>query len=175
MLTALIALIPTGDLSGVVLDRGRPVANAAVWLSGDFASTPKRAVIDQRNLMFQPHVEVVPVGSTIDFPNHDDVFHNVYAEFQAKRFDLGSYPKGSKKSVRFDKEGVVSVLCNVHSSMSAYIVVVDTPYFAKTDRQGRFSIHGNWRTATLHAWHESGKTAKMELSGQSSVQVDLHR
>ena len=131
---------------------------AVVYLEGAQKSVPAlKAVVDQRDKTFVPHVSVVTRGTTIQFPNNDTVFHNVFAYFQAQKFDLGMYPRGASKSVKFDKTGVVALLCNVHSDMSAYIVVVDTPYYAVTDKQGHFHLPnvppGDY---TLHVWHESG-------------------
>ncbi len=131
---------------------------AVVYLEGAPRSVPAlKAVVDQRDKMFVPHVSVVTRGTTIQFPNNDTVFHNVFAYFQAQKFDLGMYPRGASKSVKFDKTGVVALLCNVHSDMSAYIMIVDTPFYAVTDKQGHFHIPdvppGEY---TLHVWHESG-------------------
>lgn len=166
--TVLLLLAPNAMVTGRVLDQGRPLADAVVWLEGGERSMPGRATVDQRHEMFQPHIQIVTVGSKVDFPNNDDVFHNVYAESQAKRFDLGVYPRGKSKQVTFDKPGVVSVLCNVHSQMSAYIVVVDSPYFAKTDKQGRFKLPNVAdHSYTVHVWHENGKSAIVKLSSGS--------
>jgi plastocyanin len=135
---------------------------AAIWLQGGSHAAPlRRASIDQRDKTFLPHVLVVTAGTTVQFPNNDTVFHNVFAYFEAKRFDLGMYPRGATRSVTFNKPGVVSVLCNVHPQMSAYIVIVDTPYYAVAASNGDFHIKGVPPGAyTLHAWHESG--ARME-------------
>lgn len=166
-----LALVPfSSKVSGTVQVDGRPVTNAVVWLDGPVKSSPGSATVDQRKKTFVPHIQVVTVGSRVDFPNNDDVFHNVFAEFQAKRFDLGMYPKGTSKTVTFDKPGIVSVLCNVHASMSAYIVVVDTPYYARTDAQGHFSIKGVAPNSyTLKAWHESGRTGTQKLAVSGDV------
>ena len=115
--------------------------DAVVYLQGSVKSQPlAHATVDQRDKMFLPHVSVVTQGTTVHFPNDDTVFHNVFAYFQAKKFDLGMYPRGATKSVTFDKTGLVVLLCNIHSDMSAYILVVDTPYYAVTDQQGRYRI-----------------------------------
>ena len=100
--------------------------------------------------MFLPHVSVVTAGTLVHFPNDDTVFHNVFAYFQAKKFDLGMYPRGATKSVTFDKPGLVVLLCNVHSDMSAYIMVVDTPYYAVTDKRGQYRHRGR-ATGDLYA------------------------
>lgn len=171
IITLALALAPLANrISGVVVSDGKPVANAVVWLDGPVKSSPSSATVDQRKKTFVPHIQVVTVGSRVDFPNNDDVFHNVFAEFQAKRFDLGMYPKGASKSVTFDKPGVVTVLCNVHASMSAFILVVDTPYSTQTDSRGRFTFKNVAKNPyTLKAWHESGRTGTLKVS----VDTDL--
>lgn len=152
------------DVTGTVrLANGRPAKNAVVWLKGAAHGEPLRGVvIDQRDLTFIPHVTAVTVGTTIRFPNSDTVYHNVFAEFEAKRFDFGMYPRGSSKTKLFDKPGIVALLCSVHSNMSAYIMVVDTPYFAVTDASGRFKIKdvesGSYEA---NVWHESKQTARV--------------
>lgn len=137
---------------------GAGAREAVVYLEGDQKAAPlPNAMVDQRNKTFIPHVSVITVGTTVRFPNDDTVFHNVFAYFQAKRFDLGMYPRGASKSETFNKPGLVALLCNIHSNMSAYIMVVDTPYYAVCDNAGRFLIKGvPPGTYTLHAWHESG-------------------
>lgn len=133
---------------------------AVVYLEGQKKAAPlPHAIVDQREKTFVPHVSVVTQGTTVQFPNNDTVFHNVFAYFKATKFDLGMYPRGAKKTWKFDKTGIVALLCNVHSDMSAYIMVVDTPYYAVTDRDGHFRIPNvPAGTYTLHAWHESGAT-----------------
>lgn len=163
VLVALIAMTATAhaeEITGKVnLANKKAASEAVVYLQGDKRAEPMpKAVIDQRNKTFLPHVLAVTRGTTVDFPNNDTVYHNVFAYFEAKKFDLGMYPRGATKRVKFDKPGLVVLLCNVHSEMSAYIMVVDTPYFAVTDKQGRFHI-GNVPPGkyTLHVWHESGE------------------
>jgi plastocyanin len=143
----------------VLLPDGKPAKEAVVYFEGGSASAVPLAnsVVDQRNKTFIPHVSVVTRGTRVRFPNDDTVFHNVFAYYQAKRFDLGMYPRGASKTVTFDKPGLVALLCNVHSQMSAFIMVVDTPYYAVTDSRGHFHVdkipNGSY---TLHGWHESG-------------------
>ncbi len=176
-LTTILLAHASASISGTVLNQGRPVRDAVIWLEGPVHATAGKGTVDQRHQAFEPHVQALTVGSRIDFPNNDDIFHNVYAEFQAKRFDLGVYPKGQSKHVTFDKTGVVSVLCNVHSQMSAYIVIVDTLYFAKTDKLGRYTIKGVADHAyTVHVWHESGKSTSKRLSkvtGNLTLNLEL--
>lgn len=155
------------DVTGKIqLANGKPAKNAVIWLSGAEKAHPlKAALVDQRDLMFIPHVSVITVGTTVRFPNNDTVYHNVFAEFDAKRFDLGMYPRGSTKTMRFDKPGMVALMCSVHSEMGAYIMVVDTPYYAITDGAGRARIAGvPPGSYVLHTWHESGQTDKQDVT-----------
>jgi len=109
--------------------------------------------IDQE---FVPHLLPILVGTTVDFPNMDPVFHNVFSYSKTKKFDLGRYSKGSSKSVTFDKPGVVKVFCEIHSSMLAHILVLEQPYFTMTERDGSFRLSevppGEYE---LHIWQEN--------------------
>jgi plastocyanin len=116
---------------------------------------PGRAVLDQRNETFVPHVLAVTVGTTVQFPNSDRVFHNVFSLSKARRFDLGRYPRGQSRSVRFDRPGVVRVFCEIHSHMSAFILVFAHRFFDTTDGAGRYRIEGvPPGTYTLAVWNE---------------------
>lgn len=144
----------------VMLPRGA-AGGAVVYLDGPglHAAPLPKAIVDQRDKVFSPHVSVVTRGTTVRFPNDDSVFHNVFAYFQAKKFDLGMYPRGASKSVTFDKTGLVVLLCSIHSYMSAYIMVVDTPCYAVCDGKGHFRLPPvPPGTYILSAWHESGAT-----------------
>jgi plastocyanin len=113
------------------------------------------ATMDQRSETFVPHVLAITVGTTVDFPNSDVVFHNVFSLSKTRPFDLGRYSRGHSKSVRFDRPGVVQVFCDIHSHMSAYILVFAHRYFAITDPGGRFAITGvPPGSYTVAAWHE---------------------
>jgi plastocyanin len=101
-----------------------------------------RATVAQHDEQFQPHVLPVFLGATVDFPNEDDVFHNVFSLSSAKTFDLGRFPKGSSKSVTFDKSGSVQVFCHIHSDMSAIVLVLDNPYFSIPSDAGKYAIEG---------------------------------
>ena len=167
ILSNLIAGPQPGHLAGqAFLPRDRAAREAVVTLEGAAKADPLTGlVIDQRDKLFAPHVSVITAGTTVSFPNNDSVFHNVFAYFNAKKFDLGVYPRGATKKVRFDKKGVVALLCNVHSEMSAYIYVTDTPYYAVTDKQGRFDIRNvPPGTYILHAWHESGSVLSQTIT-----------
>ena len=96
----------------------------------------------QKDKTFQPHLLIVTVGSTVDFPNLDPVFHNAFSNYDGQLFDVGLYPPGTTRSIRFNRPGIVRVFCNIHSSMSAVIVVLDTPLFGITKPDGRFEIAG---------------------------------
>ena len=155
------------ELTGhITLPRKGSAREAVVFLEGSVKARPlSQAVVDQRDKMFLPHVMVVTQGTTVKFPNDDTVLHNVFAYYNAKKFDLGVYPRGASKHVTFGKQGVVALLCNVHSDMSAYIYVVDTPYYAVSDSQGNFQIRNvPSGVYTLHAWHESGSETTQPIT-----------
>ena len=132
--------------------RSESGGGAVVWLtplSGQMASSPnsgptssRHVTLLQKNKRFDPHILVVEVGSIVDFPNQDPFFHNVFSLFEGKRFDLGLYEAGSTRSVRFDRPGICYIFCNIHSQMSAVVIVVNTPYFAVTKKSGEFEILG---------------------------------
>jgi plastocyanin len=109
----------------------------------------------QRNKSFDPHVLMIQAGSTVQFPNKDPFFHNVFSLFDGRRFDLGLYEGGSSNSARFDRPGVSFLFCNIHPEMSAVVVVVDTPYFALSDHTGRVVVanvpDGRY---LMHVWYE---------------------
>jgi plastocyanin len=101
---------------------------------------PDRAVMDQRNETFVPHVLAITTGTTVDFPNSDPFYHNVFSLSKTQRFDLGRYASGRSRSVRFDRPGIVRVFCEIHSHMNAFILVFNHPFFALTDGDGRYRI-----------------------------------
>ncbi|HEY2907259.1 MAG TPA: hypothetical protein VGJ29_15260 [Vicinamibacterales bacterium] len=146
----------TMNLHGMTRAAGRPVANAVVWLEAPRApaTLSRHAVLDQRNLQFSPRVLVVQVGTTIDFPNDDRVFHNVFSFRDGKVFDLGMYPVGAVRHITFDKPGLSRIYCNIHPGMAAYVMAVDSPYFAVSSDAGAFTIPAIERGTTYHyrAW-----------------------
>jgi plastocyanin len=116
---------------------------------------PGRAVIDQRNERFVPHVLAVMVGTVVEFPNSDLIYHNVFSLSRAKKFDLGRYAAGKSKGVVMDRPGVVRVFCDIHSHMSAFVLVFNHRFFDVTDAEGRFelpSLPGG--TYTVVGWYE---------------------
>lgn len=128
------------------------------------APAPGRTTLDQRNEAFVPFVLAVTVGSTVDFPNSDPVYHNVFSLSKAKRFDLGRYPRGQSRSVRFDQPGVVRVFCEIHSHMSAFVLVFAHRFFATTDAEGRYRIEGVPPGAyTLAVWNDGSVRARREV------------
>lgn len=109
----------------------------------------------QKNRMFIPHLQVIPVGAVVQFPNADPFYHNVFSLFEGKRFDLGLYEAGSSKSVTFQREGVSYIFCNIHPEMSAVIVTLSSPLYAIADSADAFVLHGIPPGAyRLHIWIE---------------------
>jgi plastocyanin len=119
------------------------------------APEPGHAVMDQRNETFVPHLLAITVGTTVDFPNSDHIYHNVFSLSKPKNFDLGRYAAGHSRSVTFDRTGIVRVFCDIHSHMNAFIIVFSHPFFAVTDTEGRYRIEnippGNYNVI---AWNE---------------------
>jgi plastocyanin len=109
---------------------------------GNYTPPEKRPVLDQKNLRFHPQVLPILAGTTVDFPNRDNLFHNVFSYSQTKEFDLGRYPKDDSRSVRFDRPGVVRVYCDIHSQMNATIMVLSHPFFATPNDEGSYVIRG---------------------------------
>jgi plastocyanin len=122
-----------------------------------------RATMLQTNKTFSPHVLPVTVGTTVNFPNTDPIFHSAFSSYNGQIFDVGLYPPGTSRSVRFTREGIVRVFCNIHSAMSAVIVVLGTPYFAMTQRDGSFTIpnvpEGEYQ---LRVFHERATEATLQ-------------
>jgi plastocyanin len=137
-------------------DERRNVVVYVERVPGGATSAPaEHAVLRQHGERFAPHTLPVVRGTTVDFPNDDALFHNVFSLSHAKDFDLGRYPRGMSRSVTFERAGVVQVFCHIHSDMSAVVLVLDNPYFAVPDAEGGFSIPrlppGDY---TIVAWHE---------------------
>jgi plastocyanin len=144
------------DFSGVV-----------IWLEpSDVRMATRHAKMIQKDKTFSPHVLVVTVGTVVDFPNLDPIFHNAFSNYNGQLFDVGLYPPGGSRSVHFTRPGVVRIFCNIHSSMSAIILVLNTPYFAATKRDGSFEIGdvppGQY---TVHVFHERAAAATLAALG----------
>jgi plastocyanin len=149
----------------------RELSRAVVFL--DAVSVPERsplrivprgsarARMDQRNETFMPHVLDIDAGMSVDFPNNDQTFHNVFSLSKTRRFDLGRYGRGKSGTVRFDRPGIVRVFCDIHSHMSAYVLVFNHSFHTTTDDDRRYRIDNiPPGTFTVHAWHE-GATRDM--------------
>jgi plastocyanin len=173
-----------GDIKGKVSVQGiKTPANIAVYVDAipdkKFDPPIQHVVVDQKKMEFIPHVVVVLQGSTVDFTNSDPVGHNVYwpsiSGNKKLTHNLGTWPKGEKKSFQFNDLGVAPLLCNVHPEMSGYVVVVATPYFAVTDKDGDYEIKnvpaGKY---TIKTWSEDGKptTQAVEVTA-SGATADL--
>lgn len=163
------AAAAAGTIRGKVTCREvRDCAGAVVSIeriAGRSFSPRADAVMDQLKLTFVPHVLPILAGTRVAFPNSDEVRHNVFSPSPAKRFNLGTYPTGTSKYVVFDKPGIINLLCNVHAEMSAYLVVVETPYFVQTERDGTYVLKdapvGSYAVV---AWREELKSQRREVS-----------
>lgn len=161
-----------------VPDRRRSVVYLATAPQGAFEDAERpRAVLDQRNQAFVPYVLAIRAGTAVDFPNRDRTYHNVFSFSKAKRFDLGRYAGGLSKAVSFDEPGVVRVFCEIHSHMSAFILVFAHRYFATTDAEGRYRIDDvPPGTYTLVAWNdgEARETRTVRVpEGGGPVELDF--
>jgi len=136
-------------------------------------SHPQLEQVDQ---CFLPRVIAIRVGTTVDFPNRDPIFHNVFSVSPPRRFDLGKYPRGHSRSVRFDKPGRVNVYCDIHSNMAAYILVFSHHWFARPSTAGKFALpelpEGTYR---LHVWHPDfgDLTQDVDVPASGDATVDL--
>jgi plastocyanin len=173
---AVSAAAAPGDLRGIAQLDGRPRQDAVVWLDAPNTArgAPLRAVLSQRNLTFEPHVLAVRSGTTIELPNDDRVFHNVFSFHDGQRFDLGLYPVGTSKHLTFDRAGLSRIFCNIHPGMAAYVLAVDTPFFAVSDSRGMFSIPGvPPGVYTYHAWRAGGDTLTGSLTVAADTQLNV--
>ena len=158
------------------LDRQTSVVyldNMPRGMAGEFVE--RKARLDQRGERFVPHIVAIGVGGTVDFPNSDPTFHNVFSLSDVRSFDLGRYATGRSKTVRFDKPGVVRVFCDIHAHMSAFIFVFAHPYFDVTDGQGRFRIDGvPAGTHQIVLWNESIEPETRQVTVPDGGEVDVH-
>jgi plastocyanin len=158
-------------------DRRRAVVYLETAPRGAFEDRePQRGRMDQRNETFLPNVLAVTVGTVVDFPNNDSTYHNVFSLSKPRRFDLGRYAKGRSRAVRFDRPGVVRVFCDIHSHMSAFIIVFNHRYFDTTDAEGRFRIDGiPPGTYSVAAWHDGAtrETRTVTIPESGTVELDF--
>lgn len=171
----------TCTLSGIIkVFRARHSGDVVVYLEGEslkkeYPPPEKHSVIDQKNLAFIPRVLPVLKGTIVEFHNSDDVQHNVFSPGKAEKFNLGSWGRGGVKEYPFNKPGEVVILCNVHSEMISYIIILETPYFAKTDAEGNFKIENiPPGTYALKTWHERMKLDPQELSLAKGETKEIH-
>lgn len=183
LLVVLMTIIATTALAGDIKGKVNGVSGVSVvyvdTIAGKtFPAPEKHIVIDQKGLMFHPHVTAIQVGATVDFLNGDNVAHNVFwpsiSGNKKLGHNLGTWPKGEKKAFKFDTPGVAPLLCNVHPEMAAYVVVSPTPYFAETDESGNYTISnvpdGSY---TVTAWHEGAKPQSKPVSVAGSAKADF--
>jgi plastocyanin len=165
----------SGKVSGV---NGESVVYVEAPAGKTFPAPTAHPLIDQKGLMFQPHLTVIQVGTTVDFLNSDTVAHNVFwtsvGGNKKLTHNLGTWPKGEKRPFKFDNPGAVPLLCNVHPEMSGYIVVVPTPYFVTTDKSGEFKIEnvpdGSY---SVTAWHEGAKNQSKPVTVAGDTKADF--
>jgi len=172
---------PDGEITGTVsasVEKQRE--NTVVWVKNAGAGTANgKAIMDQRGLLFLPRVLPIQKGTTVEFNNFDTVSHNVFTP-DGDKYDLGTFPKGEIRTKKFETAGVFRQLCHLHSEMAAFIVVVDTKYFAISDKKGAFKIPalppGQY---TLGIWHEKlgakDATVKVEAGKAATVEIKLEK
>jgi plastocyanin len=135
------------DYSGVI------VSLRAVDPAHTVTPPAKHAVMVQKDKTFTPHILPVVAGTQVDFPNFDPIFHNAFSNFSGQIFDVGLYPPGSSRTVRFSRPGVVRIFCNIHPAMSAIVLVLDTPFYTTTGKDGAFQLDvppGSWELSVFH-------------------------
>jgi len=163
-----VSLLAAGSVHGVVeivsshdpdVRKHSDYSGVVVWLDPISGAPPApaagKAEMIQKGKRFLPHLLAITVGTTVDFPNFDPIFHNAFSNFDGQIFDVGLYPPGTSRSILFRRAGIVRIFCNIHPAMSAVIVVLKSPYFATSDKTGAFTIAnlpaGGYR---LHIFHE---------------------
>ncbi len=192
LLSALAACIPAfahaSELKVVLKTAaGQPVADAVVTLKpaqgeGGSPRATGPYVMAQHDIAFEPHVLIVPVGAEVAFPNRDKMRHHVYSFSAAKRFELRLYGREEARTVRFDKAGVVALGCNIHDRMSGFIVVVDTPYAAKSDASGQAVIKDApdgpavltvWQSELKAPGNAVARSVRLAGGGREALTLDL--
>ena len=183
--TALISInaVYGGDITGTVKATGtKDSGNAIIFIEKvegkTFSPPAEHAQMDQKNMTFIPHVLPILAGTTVDFLNSDDVLHNVFSPDKcADSFNLGTWPKGQKRSFTFKNPGCRAVLlCKVHPEMEGYVVVLENPYFAVSNKDGSYSIKNvPPGTYTISIWHEKlkGASVKVTVPASGSVTQDF--
>ena len=179
VVTLMTLAASAGTISGQVSGVAGPSVVYVDTISGKtFPPATQHPVIDQKGLVFQPHLTAVQLGTTVDFLNSDSVAHNVFwtsiGGNKKLAHNLGTWPKGERKSFKFDTPGAVPILCNVHPEMTAYLVVVPTPHFATSDQTGNYKIEnvpdGSY---TVTAWHEGAKVQSKPVAVSGETKADF--
>ena len=199
-----VNLAPAGVIKGTVTVESRRIRSpegVVIFIEkvgeNKFEAPKESTVLDQKNLVFIPHVVPILMGTKVDFPNNDNVQHNVFSPSKAKKFNLGTYAAGETRSMVFDNPGVIAILCIVHAEMESFILALKNPYFAVTDKEGKFSIPNDKAMKAakvsekykdlpagkyiLRTWHESKrlKTVVREVTvpekGEVKVELSLPR
>jgi plastocyanin len=169
---------------GKAKDQPANSAGVVVWLTplspamADVVSRPRPGHyrLVQKDKKFTPHLLVIPTGSTVDFPNLDPFFHNVFSLFNGKRFDLGLYESGSSRTVHFDHDGVSYIFCNIHPEMSAVIITVSTPYFGVSPADGSITLQAVPPASyEMHVWAEGGSTSDLNALSRRVVVTSAQR
>jgi plastocyanin len=182
LLLAILIAIPIAAQGGTVSGKvSGAAADTVVWIdnpSGKPDVPAKPFIVDQKGLLFIPHVIVVPVGGTVEFLNSDSVQHNVFwpsiSGNKKLGKNLGTWPKGEKRSFKFDNPGVVSLLCNVHPEMSAFVIVVPTSFYATTNASGEYTIENvPDGPHTVTAWHEGMKQQSKQVTTSGATKADF--
>ena len=179
LVTGLFTAAWAGDIEGKISGmNGKSVVYVDTIAGKAFPAPKDHPVINQKGLMFSPHVVVVQQGTTVDFLNSDTVAHNVFwpsiGGDKKLTKNLGTWPKGEKRSFTVDKAGVVPLLCNVHPDMMGYLIVSPTPYFAETDDSGNYKIKdvpdGSYKVVV---WHEGAKNQSKPVTVAGGSKADF--
>ena len=179
LIAGLCVAASAGDIEGKVSGmKGKSVVYVDAIAGKTFPASKDKPVMDQKGLMFVPHIMPVQQGTTVEFLNSDTVQHNVFwtaiSGDKKAGHNLGTWPKGEKRPFTFDKPGLVPLFCNVHPDMAAYIVVSPTPYFAETDESGSYKIKdvpdGSY---TVAAWHEGAKSQSKPVTVSGNTKADF--
>lgn len=175
--SSIVAL--AGDIEGKVAGmKGKSVVYVDAIAGKTFPAPKDRPIMDQKGLMFSPHIMAIQQGTTVEFLNSDTVQHNAFwtaiGGDKKAGHNLGTWPKGEKRPFTFAKAGVVPVLCNVHPEMTGYVIVSATPYFAETDDSGNYKIKdvpdGSY---TVVAWHEGAKNQSKPVTVSGAGKADF--
>lgn len=161
---------------GGILSTNPPLA--VVYLEGSFPApaTPPVAAIGQKNMLFMPTLLPIRTGTVVEFPNHDDMYHNIFSYSPTKRFDLGRYRRDEQPipMVLFDRPGLVVLRCDIHEHMRGLILVLDTPHFVLTDPDGHFRLQGvPAGHYVLKAWLDSRTTIEHPVDLQEGIPLHV--